>query len=54
MIRLWRRDVPRNRKALPQRSAFVMAEALGLVVGPFAYWRARRQVNNSSTDSQQE
>jgi GT2 family glycosyltransferase len=50
MIRLWRQGAPRNGEALPRRSAFVMAEALGLVAGPFAYWRARLQTNNSSTN----
>ena len=54
MIRLWRRGAPRNGEALPRRSAFIMAEALGLVAGPFAYWRARLHASNSSTDSQRE
>jgi glycosyltransferase involved in cell wall biosynthesis len=54
MIRLWRLGGPPDGVALPRRSVFVMAEALGLVVGPFAYWRARRQASNTSTDSQRQ
>jgi hypothetical protein len=48
MIHLWRRGARHNGEALPCRSAFVMAEALGLIAGPFVYWRARRQASNSS------